>query len=237
MYVIDISKIAHETCRQHPELVKRKLLIFDGQLLVGQEDAGIAMQEMILDKIDNEVRAHKVVKLDFTGIKYGNVALLFSLTYDLQSLLYTRNDKMLVIANAEKWLEMEIQAAILHGDQMARLYAREQSRVEKKKVLPKQLAILYKNDGYSRFQMAGEIEPAVADAFEFLRVRRRVTPAQYAAYEKIPLNNACNRLRRLYELRLADRHQKVDAPGRPLIYFLPKVDHNPLWDEIEIDET
>jgi hypothetical protein len=66
--------------------------------------------------------------------------------------------------------------------------------------------------------LVGEIEEAVNQAFNLLRVHRHLTPRQMADMLKISANSASNRLKALFDLGLAVREETRDESGKLYIY-------------------
>lgn len=68
------------------------------------------------------------------------------------------------------------------------------------------------NDGF--IDLLGEIEPNLSHTFKMINQRKNLTARELADLENIGISAASNRLKRLYDLRLATRTEEVTSEGR-----------------------
>ena len=62
--------------------------------------------------------------------------------------------------------------------------------------------------------LLGEIEPNLSHTFDMVNQRKAMTARELADLENIGISAASNRLKRLYDLRLATRTEEVTSEGR-----------------------
>lgn len=66
----------------------------------------------------------------------------------------------------------------------------------------------------SKLRLLGDLEPSLSKTFEFLDQRKTVTARELADTERIGINAASNRLKKLYDLRLVTRTEEMTTEGR-----------------------
>lgn len=217
--------------------LSKELRLPSEQVLIGSAETGEEAKNRVLRKIIENTSKDEVVQLDFSGIMAANSAFLCPLLFGLQLDLYKLTKNILIIMNTNETLDYDILGSVLVGQYVAKEIDEKYSGYSRRKLNQTAFAILIKkNTLYTKFDILGQVEPAVKDAFEFLQRRVKLTPTELASATGIPLNNACNRLRKLYELRLVNRYEIATAPGKPLVYFMPQVERNQLFNEVEIEE-
>jgi hypothetical protein len=72
------------------------------------------------------------------------------------------------------------------------------------------------------FSYVGSLEPVLDETIKQLMKNPQITARDLALADKININSASNKLKKLYDYRLIVRNEVVDQTGRQYIYSLPK---------------
>lgn len=157
--------------------------------------------KIILYKIENELNPREIVEIDFTGIESSDLSFLDEVVLTLQLYIREKTNNILFLSN-------------LSDDTLASLIGVIGYKYTVSKI---KVPILYKVD--KRFTIIGGIEPILQETFDlFYSFRNEISAKELAQLKNLAMNNACMRLKKLYDLGLVNREDRNE-----IYYKLPNI--------------
>ena len=143
------------------------------------------------------------LKLDFTDIETCDVSFVDEIVLEVQIYLREKKENILLfLAHFNQDIIDNLEGAI----------ARREGKGVKIPIL------VQEND---RLSCIGSLEPALAETLDFMRSRNEINARDIAEHTGTAINAASNRLKKLYDLRLCLREERVDINGKQHIYRIP----------------
>lgn len=150
------------------------------------------------------VQPGDVIELDFSGIDLCDASFVDEMVIEVQRYLRKLSTGIVMfISNMNDSTMDNLRAALafreLNGERIPILYHKGKS-----------------------FSYVGSLEPVLDEAFKKLIDNKQITARDLARTDKISINSASNKLKKLYDYRLIVRNEVVDQTGKQYIYSLPK---------------
>ena len=143
------------------------------------------------------------LELDFNGVELCDVSFVDEVVIEVQKFVISQDkDIIFFISNVKEAVLENLLPALAYrentGDNVVVL------RYEKGKA-----------------SIFGDLEPKLRDTFELIAKRKSITARELAEINKIAINSASNRLKKLFDKKLLIREEHIDSLGRQHIYRLP----------------
>lgn len=156
------------------------------------------VREMIFNKIE-PLMPGDVIELDFSNVELCDLSFADELILEAQLYVKTKRDLLLYISNVSEDVLINLEGAL-------RLREAKKSRIP----------ILRQKDG--SFEIIGSLEENLLYAFKLLTERHKLTARELKEIEDIAINNASNKLKKLYDLglvmRIEDKEHIYRLPGK-----------------------
>lgn len=164
---------------------------------------GQKIKASIIDVIES-TPSDSAINLDFAGIKFSDSSCADEVVLQVQLFLREKaNNIVMYVTNINDSIYEELKAAIA-------LQEKSKGRIP----------FLHKiNDG--SFHHIGEIEDTLEETFQLLQERKSLTTRDVMQVFDVAVNNAGNRLKKLWDYGLVLREERIDNIGKQHVYSLP----------------
>jgi len=183
------------------------LKVTDDKTLLLHSDFGEKACKIVLDKITstNTDYPGETIEINFEGIKMMDASFADYFILGLQRHLFHYTNKFFVVTHMSLDVKYNIEAAVWHDVGYNSLN------------LP---LLCFDRDG---FEVLGYIEPKLHDTFSLLYNYESISALYAAAVLNITHNNACVRLKKIYNLRLLEKKEIIDSHGMTHLYSWPRL--------------
>ena len=163
----------------------------------GKKAKGILLEEI------NKLLPGDSLEFDFSEIEICDVSFVDEIIIEIQLYLRKYKDNLFFVSHINEPTLENLEASLAFRE------TKEGIRVP----------ILINLNGV--FKHIGTLEPNLKETFDQLSSKREITARDVAELNDIAINSASNRLKKLYDLRLVLRYERIDENGRQHIYSIP----------------
>jgi hypothetical protein len=165
---------------------------------------GKKIKEIVLEET-KPLESGNSLELNFEGIEVCDPAFANEMIIELQRYLIQKENIIFFLSNVSPSVLRNLEAALSFKNLKEKIKIRILQRI---------------SDNYS---VIGLLEPCLKETFELLSSGKQISARDVANAFKIQINNASNRLKKLYGYNLLLRTEKIDSHGKQCIYYLPKL--------------
>lgn len=182
--------------------IATRLKVPGGGIVLGTRPIALRLKKEVHDTIifSNGV---KILTLDFTGVDVCDYSCVDEVIIENQQYLKEHTDIFMYITNANKDVLGNLHSTIAWREKQGM-----------------KTHILYQYEG--EFLVAGTLEESLQQTFNIISAKKSITARELADFLDIQINNASNRLKKLYDSRLVLRTEQRDSMGKQHIYMLPE---------------
>lgn len=163
---------------------------------------GKQARTFITSEID-KMMPGECIELNFSGIETCDVSFVDETVVEVQLFLREKRENVLLFLT-------KFNQDILDNLNGA-IRVRESNGIK--------IPVLIKES--ERFRYMGPLEPVLAETLIFMGARAQTVASDIAGQEGTAINAASNRLKKLYDLRLCLRDERIDENGKQYVYKLP----------------
>jgi len=163
---------------------------------------GKQAKTIILNRI-NELLPNDCLDMDFSGIEICDVSFVDEIIVEVQLFLRNNKENLFYVSNINEATLENLEAA---------LFYREKKNNER-------VPILVNREG--ELVVVGTLEPNLHETFKQLAKTKEITARDIAELNDIAINSASNRLKKLFDLRLVLRQERITLNGKDHIYQVP----------------
>lgn len=165
--------------------------------------AGKKAKEYIQTEI-TKLQSGEAMELDFSGIELCDVSFVDEMLIEVQLYLWTLSKNVLMfISNINDSTMDNLKPALAYREKNGQ-----------------RVPILFRKG--KEFSYVGTLEPGLEEAFRQVVKNKQITARDIASSDKVNINSASNKLKKLYDYRLVLRDEVVDQNGRQYTYSMPK---------------
>lgn len=147
--------------------------------------------KILLDRLNNELESRELIEIDFSDIDSADLSFLDEVVLNLHIYIRKNRENIFFVSN----LSNDVRDSLIGA-------------IEYKRTINKiKVPILYKKDG--KLTIIGNIEPLLKETFDlFNNFKTEITAKDLSQLKGLAMNNACTRLKKLYNLGLIMREEK-----------------------------
>ena len=180
-------------------------------VLTSRDLAG-EMLSRVLSDTRNSLEAGSIIDCSFESVTICDTSFADQFILNLQSKILSLDNVLMRLSHCEVGVLENINAALAYRNE----------RIKKQISDVPRLNILLFSEG--SYKILGHIEKSLEQAFEVIQKTACGVTARILAdtLEIEGGNNAANRLKKLYDLRLVCRSESIDETGRQFVYYIPE---------------
>lgn len=170
----------------------------------------------IKEYLIKNIRNNLLINLDFSKIRICDVSVIDEIVFEL--IMFIRKEKLnilFILSNVDEYVYESIRAAqLLKEDKLSKELG-EKFRIP----------LLYL-DNKNSIKVLGDLETILYETFELITEKNIITARDISIVNKIAINSASNRLKKLYDYKLVFRKTVTDDSGKYYEYLLPVIKKN-----------